>query len=222
VLPLPETPVGAPGAVEGTTADDAEDAVLVPFEFVAVTVNVYEVPFVRPDTVHDVVAVVHWNPPGDEVTVYPVMASPPLLDGAVHDTTDCAFAPPVAKTPVGGCGAPNGMIAEEAVDAGESPAELVAFTVNVYETPPVSPVTVQLVAVVVVQVKPPGDEVAVYPVIAESPLLVGAVHDTTDCVVSPVVAETPVGEPGGCLTSAETAADMFPIPRAFVAVTRNV
>jgi hypothetical protein len=40
VLPLPETPVGAPGAVEGTTADDAEDAVLVPFEFVAVTVNV--------------------------------------------------------------------------------------------------------------------------------------------------------------------------------------
>jgi hypothetical protein len=40
-----------------------------PDAFVAVTVNVYEVPFVRPETVHDVESVVHENPPGDEVTV---------------------------------------------------------------------------------------------------------------------------------------------------------
>jgi hypothetical protein len=46
-------------------ADEAEP---VPETFVAVTVNVYDVPFVRPVTVHEVVAVVHWNEPGDEVT----------------------------------------------------------------------------------------------------------------------------------------------------------
>ena len=65
---VPDTPVGAPGTVEGTTDEDADDAELVPFAFVAVTVNVYDVPFVRPVTVHEVVAVVHWNEPGDEVT----------------------------------------------------------------------------------------------------------------------------------------------------------
>jgi len=41
----------------------------VPLTFVAVTVNVYEVPFVNPVTVHEVVAVVHVNEPGVEVTV---------------------------------------------------------------------------------------------------------------------------------------------------------
>jgi hypothetical protein len=35
----------------------------------------------------------------------------------------------------------------------------VAVTVNVYETPPVRPFTVQFVADVVVQINPPGDEV---------------------------------------------------------------
>jgi len=41
----------------------------VPFTFVAVTVNVYEVPFVRPVTVQLVVTVVQVNEPGDDVTV---------------------------------------------------------------------------------------------------------------------------------------------------------
>jgi len=40
-----------------------------PDALVAVTVNVYEVPFVSPATVHEVVAAVHENPPGDEVAV---------------------------------------------------------------------------------------------------------------------------------------------------------
>ena len=39
-------------------------------------------------TVQLVVAVVQLKPPGDEVTVYPVIDAPPLLDGAVQDTTD--------------------------------------------------------------------------------------------------------------------------------------
>ena len=55
---------------------------------VAVTVNVYAVPLVRPGTVTDVApVVVAVKPPGDAVTVYPVMGEPPLLAGVVHDTT---------------------------------------------------------------------------------------------------------------------------------------
>jgi len=46
------------GAV-GVIADDAELGSLVLIEFVAVTVNVYEVPFVRPVTDHVVVVLVH-------------------------------------------------------------------------------------------------------------------------------------------------------------------
>ncbi|CAB4950417.1 unannotated protein [freshwater metagenome] len=63
------TDVGAPGATPGTAAADATDATPVPAEFVAFTVNVYEVPFVRPATVHEVVEEVHVNEPGLEVTV---------------------------------------------------------------------------------------------------------------------------------------------------------
>jgi hypothetical protein len=61
--------VGAPGTVAGTTAAEALEADPVPAAFVAVTVNVYEVPFVRPVTVQLVDAVVQVNEPGEEVTV---------------------------------------------------------------------------------------------------------------------------------------------------------
>jgi hypothetical protein len=44
--------VGAPGTVDGIAAADAIEAVPVPLAFVAVTVNVYDVPFVRPVIVH--------------------------------------------------------------------------------------------------------------------------------------------------------------------------
>ena len=49
--PLPGVPltlVGWPGVVRGTTLPDALDAGLVPAAFVAVTVNVYDAPFVSP------------------------------------------------------------------------------------------------------------------------------------------------------------------------------
>jgi hypothetical protein len=39
-LVVPDTAVGEPGTVDGTAAADAVEAALVPFEFVAVTVNV--------------------------------------------------------------------------------------------------------------------------------------------------------------------------------------
>jgi hypothetical protein len=87
-----------------------------------------------------------------------VIAVPPLFVGAVHDTTDWVLAAPVALTPVGTCDTPNGTIADEAADAEPAPDTFVAVTVNVYDTPPVRPVTVHEV-VAVEQVNPPGDEV---------------------------------------------------------------
>ena len=48
---LPRAPVGAPGTVAGITGVDGLDGEPVPIPLVAVTVNVYEVPLVRPVTV---------------------------------------------------------------------------------------------------------------------------------------------------------------------------
>ena len=70
--PLPATAVtlvGASGTVAGVTLLLAIDEVLVPTAFVAVTLKVYAVPFVRPTTVADVVAVTVVNPPTFDVTV---------------------------------------------------------------------------------------------------------------------------------------------------------
>ena len=47
-----ETEVGAPGTVDGVAVEDATEAAPVPEAFVAVTVKVYAVPFVRPEIVH--------------------------------------------------------------------------------------------------------------------------------------------------------------------------
>jgi hypothetical protein len=73
--PLPavaEAPVGAPGALGGTTGvigEEELDADDVPALFVAVTVNVYSEPFVKPVTVADVPELVAVAPPGLAVTV---------------------------------------------------------------------------------------------------------------------------------------------------------
>ena len=48
---VPETPVGAPGTVRGITAADVADTAPVPTLLIALTRNVYEVPFVKPVTV---------------------------------------------------------------------------------------------------------------------------------------------------------------------------
>jgi hypothetical protein len=58
----------------------------VPNAFVAVTVNVYEVPFVRPLTVMGEAEPVPVTPPGLDVTVYPVIGRFPSLAGAVKVT----------------------------------------------------------------------------------------------------------------------------------------
>ena len=76
--------------------------------------------------------------------------------------------------------------------------------------------------VVLVQVLPPGDEVAVYPVIALPPLDAGAVQLTTDDALA-TVPETLVGGPGGPagVTLAE-AVETFEFPYEFVATAVNV
>ena len=87
-----------------------------------------------------------------------------------------------------------GVTALEELDAGPWPAELVAFTVNVYDVPFVRPVTVigddEPEAVI-----DPGDDVTVYEVIALPPFEAGAVNDTVACPL-PAEADTDVGAPG--------------------------
>jgi hypothetical protein len=86
--PVARTAPGAAGTAVGRTGDESTDVEPVPDAFVAVTVNVYEMPFVNPVTVQDVVAVEHWNEPGEDVTVYEEIDAPPVDAGAVQDTTD--------------------------------------------------------------------------------------------------------------------------------------
>jgi len=85
---------------------------------------------VSPLTVHGLDAAVQVRPPGDEVTVYPVMAEPPSLTGTVHDTTAEAL-PAVADAAVGAPGTVAGVTAYEGADAGPVPEMLVAVTVKV-------------------------------------------------------------------------------------------
>jgi hypothetical protein len=86
----------------------------------------------RPVTVQVVVPeVVQVKPPGDEVTVYPVMGAPPLEPGAVHDTVDWLLALDVAVTPVGAPGTTDGVAVADGDEAALVPAELVALTVKV-------------------------------------------------------------------------------------------
>jgi hypothetical protein len=63
------TEVGASGTVAGVTEFDAADAVLVPTEFVAVTVNVYAVPLLKPVIVIGDAPPVAVKPPEFDVTV---------------------------------------------------------------------------------------------------------------------------------------------------------
>jgi hypothetical protein len=61
--------IGASGTVAGVTEFEALEAVLVPMAFVAVTVNVYVVPFVRPVTTSGDAPPVAVKPPVFEETV---------------------------------------------------------------------------------------------------------------------------------------------------------
>lgn len=64
-----DTDVGAPAMVAGVAGPDGAEAAPVPAALVALTVNVYGEPLVRPVTVQLVVADEQTAPPGDVVTV---------------------------------------------------------------------------------------------------------------------------------------------------------
>jgi hypothetical protein len=74
---------------------------------VATTVNVYEVKFDNPDTVMGEDVPVPVKPLGEEVTVYPVIAPPPISAGAVK-VTDAVASDAVAVPIVGASGTFNG------------------------------------------------------------------------------------------------------------------
>jgi hypothetical protein len=131
---------------------DAED---VPDAFVAVTVNVYAVPFVNPVTVIGLLEPVAVTPPGEDVTVYDDAPA-----DAVNDTTADAL-PGAALTFVGADGTASGVTAVDALDAEDVPVPFVAVIVNVYAVPLVKPLTV-IGLDVPVAVIPPGDDVTVY------------------------------------------------------------
>jgi len=114
----------------------------VPLALVAVTVNVYAVPFVRPVIVmgeEDELPVI---PPGFEVAVYEVIADPPVAP-AVNVTDASPDTPAVLAVPiVGACGTVVAVTPAEAADAVDIPYALVAVTVYVYCVDDCKPVTV--------------------------------------------------------------------------------
>jgi hypothetical protein len=213
--------VGAPGVVAGVTLFDAADGAPVPTALVAVTVNVYAVPFASDATVIEVhgAAQVPVTPLGEDVAVYVVIADPPLLAGAVNVTVACAL-PRVAVPMAGAPGTVAGVTLFDAAEGGLVPAALVAVTVKVYAVPLVSPATVHGDDAHVPVC--PLEDVAVYDVIVEPPLLAGAVNATVACAL-PAIAVPIVGAPGTVIgVTLFDAADGAPVPTPFVAVTVNV
>jgi len=100
--------------------------------------------------------------PGLDVTVYPVIAEPPLLVGAVNVIEAWAF-PAVAVPIVGAPGTVVGGVGVTEFEgelAGLLPIAFVAITVKAYEVPLVKPVTVIGLADPV-PVKLPGFDVTI-------------------------------------------------------------
>ena len=87
----------------GVTEFDAADGALLPTPLVALTVQVYAVPFVKPATVIGLALPDPVLPPGPHVTVYPVIGEPPVLDDAVNVTV-AELLPAVAVPIVGADG----------------------------------------------------------------------------------------------------------------------
>ena len=138
------TVVGALAADCGVTAEEEADATESPISLVATTLNVYEVPLVKPLTTHEeaFAAALHVNPPGKDITVKPVSAAPPLFTGAVNETVAAPAVVTDADTDVGAFGTVAGVTAVDAVDKSEVSEALVAVALNVYAEPFVKPVQV--------------------------------------------------------------------------------
>jgi hypothetical protein len=146
--------VGAPGTVAAITAIDTVEVSEIPIAFVAVATYLYSVPFVSPltvqlvagaFTVHDLFGDSGLPDASSAVTVYEVIAEPPLFSGAVNETTADAFAV-VAVRPVGGPGILAGITADDAAESVDVPEAFVAVVSNLYAVPFVRPEITQVVA----------------------------------------------------------------------------
>jgi hypothetical protein len=148
--------VGTPGVEAGVTLAEEFENEPVPTTLMAATVNVYAAPLVRPVTVQLVevldVEEGHASVVGVEVvtfsdvTVYPAIALPPMFDGAVQLTLTNVL-PLVTAPIVGAPGTAAGVTLTEEFENEPVPTTLMAATVNVYASPLVRPVTIQVVAV---------------------------------------------------------------------------
>ncbi len=101
---VPFTDRGAPGSPLGVMATEGVEGSLSPASFVATTVNVYAVLFVRPVIVQLFVSVLQVKPCGLEVTVYALIGLPPSSVDGVQLMVACAL-PALAVTAVGALGA---------------------------------------------------------------------------------------------------------------------
>ena len=133
--------VGALGVVAGIIGLDWFELSESPLLFVAITVNLYGIPLVRPFLVVELLVEMAVNPPGSLVTVYFVIAEPPFEIGGDQYIVASVF-PGIAETLVGLSGTVEGIISDDGVEGNESPFILVAKTVNIYGVPFVRPVTV--------------------------------------------------------------------------------
>ncbi len=122
--------IGASGTVAGTTELEVADPALSPSAFVAVTVKVYVTPFVNPVTVIGEVPPVAVIPPGEDVTVYKVIAEPPFLTGTEKIIVASPF-PRVAVPMIGASGTVAGVAELLTAEATLVPTAFVAVTVKV-------------------------------------------------------------------------------------------
>jgi hypothetical protein len=131
---------GADGTVLGITIADAGDAGPSPFAFVAVTVHVYDFPFVNaPTTIGDDGPEAEPGaPPFDDtqLAAKEVIALPPSK-GAANDTAACA-SPDAATGCIGAEGTLLGTAIADGADGVPSPRPFVAVTAHVYDRPFVS------------------------------------------------------------------------------------
>jgi hypothetical protein len=215
------TAVGASGtsAIGAITLEGSERE-LVPIAFVAVIENVYGTPNLNPVTVNGLAFPVITAPSGSDITVYPVIALPPLNAGALKVTL-AESTPAVTFVIVGASGTAEGVTLAEGMDAGPVPIPFVAVTLKEYAFPFVSPDTV-IGLDTPVPVMFSGLEVTVYNVMGE-PFAKAAVKLTAACML-PLTAVTSLGALGRASvgTMALETADEAPAPIALVAVTVNV
>jgi hypothetical protein len=195
---------------------------------VAVTVNVYDVPLVKPGTTHDVVVTTQVNEPGFDVTVYEITGSP--LSTAASQLTLADESARVAEMLIGALGSVAGVVIPETPPV-PLPTTFRPTTEKVYCVPFVRPSTVQVKGLrskpTVVEHVGPGTKEPTAVAVTKywstgSPFGVAAFHETVTCVF-PRTVTTPVGARGG--PAGITAADggeAADVVTTLVEVTVNV